>query len=90
MIRTQVYLDENIYTQIRLMAKQQGVPAAVLFRKYLSTGLKKNVAKRETASEALLKLAKRAELYKGKKGPRDLSINHDYYLYGGKKRNSNN
>jgi len=90
MTRTQVYLDDSAYVQIQILAQQMKVPAASLIRKYVSTGIKIDLKKRGSAREALLNLAKQAKLYKGKKGPSDLSINHDYYLYGGERRNIDN
>ena len=82
MIRTQVYLDDNIYAQIQLRAKVLNQPAAVLVRQYLATGLKKN-RKGKTASETFLGLAK---IGKGvNKGPSDLATNLDDYLYGNKR-----
>lgn len=80
MIRTQVYLDENIYTQIRLQAQQANLPTAALVRKYIRVGMIKS-AKKETARDAFLRLARHA----GKGGPRDLATHLDDYLYGDKK-----
>ena len=80
MIRTQVYLPQNLYTQIQLRAAQANQPAAVLIRKYLTDGYKKNF-KKGSAKEALLELARHA----GKGGPPDLATNHDDYLYGDKR-----
>lgn len=80
MIRTQVYLDEDVYQQIRLQAQLQSQPAASLIRKYLRAGAVKS-KKKWNAREALLLLAKHA----GKGGPADLSKNLDDYLYGDKK-----
>lgn len=76
MIRTQIYLPEQLYLQIRLMARQQNLPAAKVIRKLMVNGIKKT--KRETLGEAMLNLAKHAS----SKGPRDLSTRHDDYLYG--------
>ncbi len=48
-------------------------------------------AKRTSASgvEILLKMAESAEKL-GLSGPRDLSFNHDYYLYGAPKKQAKN
>lgn len=80
MIRTQVYLDDSVYTQIRLQAQQQNLPAAALVRKYIRAGMIKSV-KKESAREAFLRLAKHAV----KGGPHDLATHLDDYLYGDKK-----
>ncbi len=77
MIRTQVYLDDDLYTQLRIQSQVQNVPAASLVRKYLRVGMVKNNPKKMTAGQALLRIAKHA----AKHGPKDLSTNHDYYLY---------
>lgn len=80
MIRTQVYLDDDVYTQVRLLAQAQNQPAAAIIRKYIRAGVVKT-KKKWNAREALLLLAKHA----GKGGPRDLATNLDDYLYGDKK-----
>lgn len=74
MIRTQVYLTEDIYTRIQLAAKREQKKAAAIVRELLQKGLVKK--KKQTLGEALLELSKI-----GAKGPRDLSTNHDTYLY---------
>lgn len=75
MIRTQIYLPEEVYTQVKLVARKQGQPAAAVIRKYIVSGIKKG--RKMTAGEALLGLTKL-----GIKGPGDLSTRHDEYLYG--------
>lgn len=77
MIRTQVYLDNDLYTQIRIRSQMQSVPAASLIRKYIRAGIAKTAPQKLTAGQALLRIAKHA----AKHGPKDLSTNHDYYLY---------
>lgn len=80
MIRTQVYLDDDLYTQLRIQSQVQNVPAASLVRKYIRIGMiKKNKSKKMTAGQALLRIARTAV-----KGPEDLSTRHDDYLYGDK------
>lgn len=80
MIRTQVYLDDDVYQQIRLQARLQNQPAASLIRRFLRVGLVREKKQRTlTAGRALLRIAKTAV-----KGPRDLSRRHDDYLYGDK------
>jgi hypothetical protein len=75
MIRTQVYLPKSLYQLIQLKAEQAKKPAAQLVRELLEEGLRRQ--QRETAGEALLRLAKI-----GGKGPADLSSRIDDYLYG--------
>lgn len=76
MIRTQIYLPEDIYLQIKLVAQKESKSAASLIRNYVVSGIKKG--KKMTAREALLAIAKHASF----KGPGDLSTRHDDYLYG--------
>ncbi|OGM31427.1 hypothetical protein A2630_01375 [Candidatus Woesebacteria bacterium RIFCSPHIGHO2_01_FULL_44_10] len=78
MIRTQVYLPEDLYQELRLLARREEQPAAKVIRDLLKTGLKKRVkSKKRNAGDLLLEIAKI-----GARGPKDLSVNHDKYLYG--------
>lgn len=79
MIRTQVYLPKSLYQNVRLLAKKENRPAASLVRELLEDGLKKR-SKKLNAGTALLRLAALGKKLKIK-GPSDLSINHDKYLY---------
>jgi len=77
MIRTQVYLPEELYGHIQLLAKRDKKVSAQVIRELLTTGLKKVAQEKKTnAGDALLRLAKI-----GARGPKDLSIHHDKYLY---------
>lgn len=76
MIRTQVYLPEILYKNVRLAARKQNKPAAQIIRELLEGGVKQKT-KKTNAGDALLRLAKLAV----RKGPRDLSVNIDKYLY---------
>lgn len=77
MIRTQIYLPKALYRSIDIVAKQQKKPKAQVIRESLERSLE---TKAETIGEALEKL-----IEAGKKfhlhGPKDLSTNHDKYLY---------
>lgn len=74
MIRTQVYLPEELYQNIKLVAKKEKKSAAQVVRRALEKGLV--AEKGETIGKALLELSRI-----GAKGPRDLSENIDKYLY---------
>lgn len=74
MIRTQVFLPETIYQQIRIQAGLQNKPAAQIIREALESGIK--LQNKGNAGGALLQLAS-LEI----KGSRDLSKNIDKYLY---------
>lgn len=77
MIRTQIYLPEDLYREISWLAKKEKKAKAQVIREALVKEVEKN---KGNAGETLLKLAAMAKKYKWK-GPRDLSINHDKYLY---------
>lgn len=73
MIRTQVYLTEDLYYRIQLEAKRVQKKAAEVVRELLHSGLQKRQA---NAGKALLDIAKI-----GVKGPKDFSSRIDDYLY---------
>ena len=75
MIRTQVYLPEGLYQEIQIIAKKEKRAAAEVVRELLKEGLEEKM-KKTSIGKALLELAKI-----GVRGPKDLSINHDKYLY---------
>ena len=78
MIRTQIYLPKELYQEIALRAKLEDKSKASIIREALSIKLKKK--KQQTVGQALLELAKLGKKLKAR-GPRDLSTNHDKYLY---------
>lgn len=75
MIRTQIYLPEDLYREIDIVATKEKKPKAHIIRDALKKGLAKK--KQETIGEAFRRLT--AIAVKG--GPSDLSVNHDKYLY---------
>lgn len=77
MIRTQIYLPEDLYREIGWLAKKEKKAKAQVIREALEKEVEK---KQGNAGETLLKLATMAKKYKWK-GPKDLSVNHDKYLY---------
>lgn len=77
MIRTQIYLPEDLYREIGWLAKKEKKAKAQVIREALEKEVEK---KQGNAGETLLKLAAMAKKYKWK-GPKDLSVNHDKYLY---------
>lgn len=79
MIRTQIYLPKDLYYEIEFRAKRENKPKAAVIRDALENGLNQNRPKKN-AGTALLEIAAMAKKYKWK-GPKDLSINHDKYLY---------
>ncbi len=73
MIRTQVYLTDDLYTRIQLEAKRGKKKAAAVVRELLRAGLART---QPNAGRALLEIAKL-----NFKGPKDLSSRIDEYLY---------
>jgi hypothetical protein len=78
MIRTMVYLQEEQARDIKLKAKREQRHEAEVIRELISEGLKTSKPKQgESAGASLMRLA---EI--GGKGPADLSMRIDDYLYG--------
>ena len=78
MIRTQVYLTEDLHRRISNQAKIENKPAAKVLRDALEEGLDKKTKKTMNSGQALLELAKIA-IPGG--DPND-SMNIDKILYG--------
>ena len=79
MIRTQVYLPDPLYKDIKLRAKLANKPAAALIREYIGKGIaEQQKADTSQADEGLMTLANLG--IRG--GPSDLASNLDNYLYG--------
>lgn len=77
MIRTQVYLPQELYQSIDLVARREKKPKAQVIREVLEAGVK---TKQGNAGKTLLQVAAMAKKYQWK-GPKDLSQNIDKYLY---------
>lgn len=75
MIRTQIYLTEDIYQEVRVAAKKEKKAAAQVVRELLEEGLNLK-RKKSSIGKALLSLTAI-----NAKGPKDLSTNIDKYLY---------
>lgn len=88
MQRTHIYLPEELNREIGYLAKLQGTTKAEITRHILEEGLKVVQPKKSSSARALLNFAKLAHKIKGS-APKDLSENHDYYTWGGEKRNPN-
>jgi len=82
MIRTQIYIPEETHKELTKLAEVKKQPMAQIVRDKFEDGVKRV---REidntgvTAIENLLKIQATG-------GPKDLSTNLDYYLYGGPKK----
>lgn len=88
MQRTHIYLPEEINREIGYLASSRGKSKAEITRNILEAGLKIVQPKKSSSAKALVDFAKLAGKFKGS-APRDLSENHDYYTWGGEKRNPN-
>lgn len=76
MIRTQVYLTEDLHRRIDTQAKKENKPAAKVIRDALEEGLDKKT-KGMNAGKRLLEMAKKAVPSDDPNG----SMNIDKYLY---------
>lgn len=81
MIRTQVYLDENIYKDLVSLAKRGKISMAKVTRGILYEGLKKRKNIDSSGKHVLKKLLQMQIT----EGPKNLSSNINHYLYGAKK-----
>ena len=86
MQRTHIYLPNELNTEIEFIAKLNRKSKAEVVREVLQQGLKKLRPQKSSSAKALLEMAREAKKFVGT-GPKDLSINHDYYTWGGPKRN---
>lgn len=78
MIRTQLYLPEELTLELKLLAQQLDVPIAEVIRKALTKGIHEVKKKKTKGLEGIV------GMIKSDKAPRDLSEKLDKYLYGGK------
>lgn len=87
MQRTHVYLPDDLNSDIEFTAKTQRKSKAEVIRAALEHGIKVIRPQRPNSTKALLEMVQEAKKFRGT-GPKDLSINHDHYIWGGPKRNS--
>ena len=77
MIRTQIYISEDLHRDFTFLAKAKGINFSNLVRVGMRDILKKETNKRKRKwGEGFIGAG-------GKGGPKDLSHKIDYYLYGG-------
>lgn len=86
MLKTYLYIPDQLNEKIKSAAKRRGKSKAEVIRETLEEGLTKEKEK-DGGVKALLKLAELGKKYNAK-GPRDASVNHDYYLWGLPKRDT--
>lgn len=89
MLRINIYVPEELNRRLYFAAQYERKTKAAVIREALEKGLK-SIQPKDNSANVLMKLAKLAEQLPNDPGtPRDLSINHDYYLWGGRKRRKN-
>lgn len=87
MYRMHIYLPDELRSQLLVIANAQKRTKADIVREALEKGLRVTFPVGSSSTRALLNLAKLAEkLPISKKAPKDLSLNHDYYAWGGRKK----
>ncbi len=79
MHRTQIYLPKSLYQSIDLIAKREKKSKAEIIRTMLEATVEKKLGQ-ETLGDAFDKLIQIGEKL-NLNGPKDLSTNHDAYLY---------
>ncbi len=75
-VNTHLYFPADLYDQLVIYAKEQNIPLAQAVRDIVAKKIKKT-AKKTPKKDPLGWLASFHI-----KGPKDLSIHHDKYLYG--------
>lgn len=87
MLRTYLYIPDEMEKKIKYTAKAQNKSKAEVIRYALEAGFESIEKQKPGGAEVLLRLAEIAKKYKAK-GPRDASVNHDYYLWGFPKKDT--
>jgi len=83
MLRSYIYLPDELGRKIKRTAKLQKKSRAQVVREALEKGITSMQREQGASAEVLLKLAKLAEKYTIR-GPKDLSANLDKYTWGEK------
>lgn len=78
MLRTQIYLPEDLLLELKFLSQKEDKPTARVIRELLRDSVRR-IKKKKNAGDLLLKLAKL-----GARGPTDLSKNFYEYAYGKK------
>lgn len=86
MLKTYLYVPEELERKITLTAKSTHKSKAEIIRQALKEGFNSMEKQKSSGADVLLELSKLAKKHK-LKGPRDASVNHDYYLWGLPKKN---
>lgn len=86
MQRISVFISEDQVKQIEQASKLTQKPKSEIVREALTQGLKTAITTSDSV-KSLLAFAKEAgKIGNDPKDPTDVAINHDYYAWGGKKK----
>lgn len=86
MLRVNIYLTEELNREIEQISRISDISKAEVVREALKKGLNR-ISFKPNPNKALFEFIKLAESIPAKPGePTDVSINHDYYAWGGDKR----
>jgi len=77
MIRTQIYIPDNLHQTAKIIARQKAEPLASLLRRLIAKGISEE--KEQLKPKSLTSLAQ----LNITEGPKDLSSEMDKYLYRG-------
>lgn len=83
MIRKQLYIDEDLERQLKLIARQSGQPEAHHVREALRAYLSRHLPR--PARDPWLSVV---ALVDDADGPTDVAADHDHYLYGAPRQGS--
>lgn len=81
MLKTYLYIPDHLDKKITKTAREQKKSKAEVVRETLEVGFESLERQKPDGVQVLLELADFAKKYKGQ-GPKDASLNHDYYLWG--------
>lgn len=84
MLKTYLYIPEELDNQINFTAQAQNKSKAEVIRQALKKGIGAVIQQGAVSAKALLKIAEVGEMHQPQ-GPEDLSANLDNYLWGIKK-----
>lgn len=86
MLRINIYVPEELNKKLNFTARSERKVKAQLIREALEEGLNR-IGSKSSPNKALFKFIKLAEsIPSGRGEPTDVSVNHDYYAWGAKKR----
>lgn len=81
MLRTYIYVPEEMDLEVKRLAKDKKVSKAEIIREAIKEGLGVVRRQKSRSAEVLLKIAEIGKKYKVK-GPKDAVEHFDDYLYG--------